>query len=100
MATVAYPDVSPKFAVKIGERAALAELEPKGWAAFAADVGLGVPLIGRWVAEISKGVLMKVTVVAAELSRPGLDRTAVEQFADMVRDCAERFALTIGGVMR
>lgn len=100
LATVAYPDLSPKFAMKIGKRATLAELDAKGWAAFAADAGLGLPLIRRRVAEISKGVLEKATVVAAELSRPGLDRAAVEQFADMVRDRAERCALTIAGAMR
>ena len=36
LATVAYPDLSPKFAMKIGKRATLAELDAKGWAATAA----------------------------------------------------------------
>jgi serine/threonine-protein kinase HipA len=95
LATVAYPDLSPKFAMKIGKRATLAELDAKGWAVFAADTGLGLPLIRRRVAEISKGVLETATVVAAELSRSGLDRTAVGRFADMVRERAERCALTV-----
>lgn len=97
LATVAYPDLSPKFAMKIGKRATLAELDAKGWAAFATDAGLGLPLVRRRVAEISKGVRDKATGVAAELSRPVLDRTAIEQVADMVRDRAERCALTIAG---
>jgi serine/threonine-protein kinase HipA len=100
LATVAYPDLSPKFAMKIGKRATLAELDAKGWAAFAADAGIGLPLIRRRVAEISNGVLEKATVVAAELSRPELDRTAIEQFADMIRDRAERCALTVAGAAR
>jgi serine/threonine-protein kinase HipA len=100
LATVAYPDLSPKFAMKIGKRATLAELDAKGWAAFAADAGIGLPLIRRRVAEISNGVLDKATVVAAELSRPELDRTAIEQFADMIRDRAERCALTVAGAAR
>jgi serine/threonine-protein kinase HipA len=100
LATVAYPDLSPKFAMKVGKRVTLAELDAKGWAAFAAEAGLGLPLIRRRVAEISKGVLEKATLVAAELSRPGLDRTAVDQFADMVRDRAERCALTVAGTAR
>lgn len=95
LATVAYPDLSPKFAMKIGKRATLAELDAKGWATFAADAGIGLPLIRRRVAEISKGVLEKATAVAAELSRPGLDQTAIEQFADMIRDRADRCALTV-----
>ena len=97
LATVAYPDLSPKFAMKIGKRATLAELDAKGWAAFAADAGLGLPLVRRRVAEISKGVRDKAAGVAAELSRAGLDRTAIEQFADMVRDRAEHCALTFAG---
>jgi len=100
LGTVAYPDLSPKFAMKIGKRATLAELDTKGWAAFAADAGLGVPLIRRRVAEISKEVLEKAAAVAEELSRPELDRTAIEQFANMIRDRADRCALTIAGAMR
>ncbi len=97
LATVAYPDLSPKFAMKIGKRATLAELDAKGWAAFAADAGLGLPLIRRRVAEISNGVLEKATAVAAALSRPELDRTAIEQFADMIRVRAARCALSFVG---
>jgi len=100
LATVAYPNLSPKFAMKIGKRATLAELDAKGWAAFAADTGLGLPLIRRRVAEISKGVLEKATAVAEDLSRPELDRTAIEQFAGMIRDRADRCALTIAGTAR
>ena len=100
LATVAYPDLSPKFAMKIGKRATLAELDAKGWAAFAADVGIGLPLMRRRVAEISKGVLEKATAVAEELARPELDRTAIEQFANMIRDRADHCALTIAGAMR
>jgi serine/threonine-protein kinase HipA len=100
LATVAYPDLSSKFAMKIGKRATLAELDAKGWAAFAADAGLGLPLVRRRVAEISKGVRDKATVVAAELSLPGLDRTAVEQLADMVHDRAEGSAWTFAETAR
>ena len=95
LATVAYPDLSPKFAMKIGKRATLAELDDAGWAAFAADAGLGLPLTRRRVAEISKGVRDKANEVAAEISRPGLDRMVIEQFADMLCERAERCAWTV-----
>ena len=100
LATVAYPALSPKFAMKIGKRATLAELDAKGWAAFAADAGLGVPLIRRRVAEISKGVIARTGDVAAELARPGFDRTAIESLAAMVRERAERCALTVAELGR
>lgn len=92
LATVAYPDLSPKFAMKIGKRATLSELDDAGWAVFASDAGLGLPLTRRRIAEISKGVVEKVTAVASELSRLGLDKTAIEQFADMIRERARRLA--------
>ena len=95
LATVAYPDLSPKFAMKIGKRATLAELDAKGWAAFATDAGLGLPLIRRRVAEISKGMIARTGEVAAELVRPGFDRTAIESLAAMVLERAERCALTV-----
>ena len=100
LATVAYPDLSPKFAMKVGKRATLAELDAKGWAAFAADAGLGVPLIRRRVAEISKGVITRTGEVAAELVRPGFDRTAIESLAAMVRERAVRCALTVAEPVR
>ncbi len=95
LATVAYPDLSPKFAMKIGKRATLAELDARGWAAFAADAGVGLPLIRRRVAEISKGVIARTGEVAADLVRPGFDRTSIESLAAMVRERAERCALTV-----
>jgi serine/threonine-protein kinase HipA len=100
LATVAYPDLSPKFAMKIGKRATLAELDAKGWAEFAADAGIGLPLIRRRVAEISKGVLAKASAVAGELSRPELNAAAIEQFAGMVCNRADRFASTVSGAVR
>jgi serine/threonine-protein kinase HipA len=86
--------------MKIGKRATLAELDAKGWAEFAADAGLGIPLIRRRVTEISQSVVERATVVEAELARLELDRTAIEQFAQMIRDRAERCALTVAGVVQ
>jgi serine/threonine-protein kinase HipA len=41
----AYPELSPKFAMKIGKLATLADLNIEAWAAFAIDTGVGLPLI-------------------------------------------------------
>jgi serine/threonine-protein kinase HipA len=95
LATVAYPELSPKLAMKIGKRATLAEMDANGWAAFAADAGLGLPLIRRRIAEISDGVKAAARDVAQTLVRPGLDEAALLRFAELVRGRAERCALTI-----
>lgn len=92
LATVAYPDLSSNFAMKIGRRATLTELDAKGWTAFAADAGLGLPFIRRRVAEISEAVIERANEVAAEIARPGLDDKALLQFSEMIVDRAERCA--------
>jgi len=97
LSTVAYPDLSPKFAMKIGRRSTLAELDVKGWTTFAAEVGLGFPLVRRRIKEISRYVAARVTEVAAELVRPGLDDTAIFKLAEMVRDRAERCHTVVVG---
>ena len=95
LATVAYPDLSPKFAMKIGKRATLAELDAKGWAAFATEAGLGLPLVRRRIAEISERVISVAKEVAGRLARPGLDDAALLKFAELASGRAERCALTI-----
>jgi serine/threonine-protein kinase HipA len=94
LATVAYPELSAGLAMKIGKRATLAEMDAKGWAAFAADAGLGLPLIRRRITEISDGVKAAAHDVAHALVRPGFDEAALSRFAELTRDRAERCALT------
>lgn len=94
LATVAYPDLSPRFAMKIGKGATLAELNAQDWAAFAAETGVGLPLIRRRIAEISKLVIAQSGAVAADLAHPGFDRAALERLAALTRERAERCVLT------
>ena len=100
LATVAYPDLSPKFAMKIGKRATLAELDAKGWAAFAANVGVGLPLVRRRVTELSERVVEKAPDVVTDISRSGLDGMFVERLAHMIRERAERCAASFAGPVR
>jgi serine/threonine-protein kinase HipA len=95
LATLAYPELSSKLAMRIGKRATLEELDAKGWAVFAADVGVSLPLIRRRVSEISRAVLARANEVANELRRPGLDEAALSRFAAMAADRAARCAVTV-----
>jgi serine/threonine-protein kinase HipA len=95
LATIAYPDLSPDFAMKIGKRATLTELDEKNWASFGGDTGVGLPLIRRRIGEISDAVIASVTNVAETLTAPGLDEDALFRFADLLRARAETFARTI-----
>jgi serine/threonine-protein kinase HipA len=95
LSTVVYPELSANFAMKVGKRATLAELDAKGWTAFAADAGLGLPLVWRRVAEICEGARSTARDTAERLIGQGLDDAALERFADIVRDRAERCAMIV-----
>lgn len=95
LATVAYPELSPKLAMKLGQRATLAEMDARAWAAFAAEAGLGLPLVRRRVAEICAEVSAQSPEVAGELMQPGLDEVALSRFAQLVGNRAETCALTL-----
>jgi serine/threonine-protein kinase HipA len=95
LATVAYPELSPKLAMRIGKRATLGEIDGKGWIAFAVDAGVGMPLIRRRVSEVSQTVMARANEVASELMRPGLDEAALSRFAAMAADRAAQCAVTI-----
>jgi serine/threonine-protein kinase HipA len=95
LATVAYPELSPKLAMRIGKRATLGEMDAKGWSAFAADAGVGVPLIRRRVSEISQAAIARANDVAGELMRPGLDEAALSRFSAMAADRAARCLVTV-----
>lgn len=95
MATVAYPDLSPKFAMTIGMRATLDELDTKGWTAFSADAGLGQPLIRRRVAEISEKITSMAKEATGVLFELGLDEEALDRFAHLAIKSAEQCATTL-----
>ena len=95
LATIAYSELSPKLAMKIGKQATLAEMDAKGWAIFANDVGLTFPLVRRRVPEMSERIEAAAQNVAAELSRPGLGGAALAGFVDLVKDRAQLCARSI-----
>lgn len=95
LATVAYPDLSAKFAMKIGKRATLAELDAKGWTAFAADAGLGLPLVRRRVTDMCERVGAQISATVTALSQPAFDGDAVARLGAMI---GERLVLCAGSV--
>jgi len=93
LATVAYPELSSKFAMRIGGRATLEDLDAHGWGAFAADAGLGLPLIRRRARELCERVKNVARDVAELLSFCGLDHAALTRLVTMVIERAERCVL-------
>ena len=54
VSTVAYPELDPAFAMRVGARATLENLRVGGWDRFAGAAGLGAPFVRRRVAELAK----------------------------------------------
>lgn len=94
LATVAYPDLSAKLAMKIAKRATLEEIGPATWPEFATDVGLGTPFVRRRVVELAELVIAQARGVATGPALSGLDASALDNYATLIVSRAERVART------
>ena len=95
LSTVAWPELSPVFAMKVARRATLEELRRGDWDRFARGVGLGAPIARRRVGELADLSLELAEGVADDLARPGLDQNALAQCAARTTERARRLAFTV-----
>ena len=95
LSTVAYPDLSPGFAMKVARRATLQELRRGDWGRFASGIGLGAPIVRRRVRELTGLVLERAEGVADDMDHSGLDQAALAQCVVRSSDRARRLALTV-----
>lgn len=96
LATVAYPELSPKLAMKIAKKATIDEIEPATWPAFAEDVGLAAPFVRRRVKELADGVVATASKVAAQAALASLDGDALASYTSLIVSRAQRVANTTG----
>ena len=97
LSTVAYPELPPKLAMKIGKCGTLEEMDSKAWSSFATEAGLGLPLIRRRVNEISDAVCSQANDVVGQLATPGFDEMALLKYSKSIAARAKRCALTMSG---
>jgi serine/threonine-protein kinase HipA len=90
MSTVAYPELSPKLAMKIAKCATLEEIDDAAWPKFAADAGLGAPFVRRRVKELASALADSTTRVAERIAMPGLSVADLTRFAALVAARAAR----------
>lgn len=95
LSTVAYPELSPVFAMKVARRGTLEELRRGDWDRFAGGVGLGAPIVRRRVGELAGLALERAEGVADDLNGSGLDESALARWAARSTDRARRLALTV-----
>lgn len=94
LSTVAYPDLSPKMAMRIGKRATLAEMEADGWQMFAKEAGIGFPLLRRRITELCDSAVELAGNVAETLAHSSTDPAAISDIAELVKDRAKLVSLT------
>lgn len=95
LCTIAYANLSPRFAMKIAKRATLEEIGNSTWSAFAADVGVGAPFIRRRVRALADSAQKSVFRVVDQMAEAGLDRDALTKYASLVDLRATRLAKTV-----
>ncbi|MBV8060578.1 MAG: HipA domain-containing protein, partial [Alphaproteobacteria bacterium] len=91
LCTVAYPELSAKFSMKIAKRATIEEFRPDTWEQFTAEIGVGAPYTRRRVRALAESMAEQAPKVAATLSEQSLDADALSQFIAIVRERAARF---------
>lgn len=94
LATVAYPDLSARLAMKIAKRATLEETGPTTWPEFAEDIGMAAPFVRRRVVELAESVMGQAQVVADGSALAGLEAEALTNYATLIVSRAERVART------
>jgi serine/threonine-protein kinase HipA len=89
LSTVVYPELSPKFAMKVGGQARLEDLDAQAWSDFARKVELGFPLVRRRVGELASAISGAADAAREGLSGIGLEDRALERFSALIRTRAE-----------
>lgn len=97
MSTAFYPDLSKKFAMRIGEQSRFERLGPKAWGEFSKQIAVTLPFIRQRVIKLADQLPDATKTVLERLKQPGLDAKALKQLADLVEDRAERCAKSIAG---
>lgn len=95
LCTSAYPELSPRFAMKVGGASTLEEIGGSTWGKFASDIGMGAPYVRVRVGELVGLVLGALEEVGDSLAERGvLDHQELTRVATLIRSRAERVAAT------
>lgn len=97
MSTEFYPDLSKKFAMKIGEQSRFERLGPRAWGEFSEQIAVTLPFIRKRVLKLADQIPDAAKAVLDGLKQPGLDTEALRQLADLVKGRAERCVKSLRG---
>ena len=95
LSTVAYPDLSPKLAMRIGKRATLADMDADGWQAFSKETGVSLPLVRRRVKELTDATGDAIPRLLEDMSPLAADPVSLNRVAALIADRAKLVALSM-----
>jgi serine/threonine-protein kinase HipA len=84
MCTIAYPEVSTRMAMKIGDARSFDEIDARSWAKFAQDGGLSLPFVRRRLRDLTEACIAKMDTVVADLSSPDVNEEAVAKTGQLI----------------
>ena len=84
LSTVAYPDLSQRFAMKIGGRRVLEEVYPADLEKFAKDIQVRAPFIRKRTGEIAGAIVERSGGVVSTLALPSDRQTVLHEIRDTI----------------
>jgi serine/threonine-protein kinase HipA len=87
--TVAYPELSPKSAMKIAGASALMDLTSRSWQKFSGEVEIGLPYLRRRIKEICQAIREHAPATAGAIEEQGFEAETLERYSEIVRNRAE-----------
>jgi len=85
LSTIAYPDLSQRYAMKIAKRRTLEEVFPEDWNKFASEIEMRPPYVRRRVSEIAQAIAETVDAALASLALPQKRNALAKTYADMIK---------------
>ncbi len=84
LSTVAYPDLSQRFAMKIGGRRTLEEIYSADLDKFAKDIEIRAPFVRKRMGEIANAIMNKTDGVASALALTSGRRSILQTISDAI----------------
>ena len=92
LATAAYPDLSPKLAMKIAGRSTLDDLKPTDWGRFAKESGLTEPFVKRRAKALADHVLQTAGRIEADFDLNEDERKTMRDYAGLTAGRAAKLS--------
>jgi serine/threonine-protein kinase HipA len=95
LCTEAYPELSPKPAMKIAGVATLKDLTARSWQKFSDDIEISQPYLRRRIKEICRAVQEYAPAIASAIAGHGFDPASLEHYVEIVGHRTELIVTTV-----